>query len=1702
MGRLGRQRRHGRPSRRHRQPPDGVRRGARPRRGDRARSLRPGCGPGGSGPDAGAPGPCRPWGFRPGPADAARPRPVPAPGRPRRGNGRIDGAAERTGLPGGGGPGPQAARPGPDRSDPGARHRLVRTGPGLQRVGLRLTDRRRIPQPPQRSHRVAAARHPHLRPPQPGRARRPPHHRADATSAHRAGRRGGRRPAGADRHPGGRAARRGPAGQPAGTGRSASRGRTGRERRTRPCVDRRDGCGESDQHGARRPRRRRGRPVTRSPVTSPVTNQDTRMVEALRASLKETERLRERNRALTAAAREPIAVVGMACRYPGGVRSPEELWDLVARGGDGITPFPADRGWDPDLYDPEPGKEGRSYTREGGFLHDAGDFDAGFFGISPREALVMDPQQRLLLEGSWEALESAGIDPATLRGSRTGVFAGLMYHDYFGSFGSGSIVSGRVAYTLGLEGPTLTVDTACSSSLVTLHLAAQSLRQGESTLALAGGVTVMASPGTYVEFSRQGALSPDGRCRSFAKDANGTGFAEGLGVLVLERLSDARRNGHDVLAVLRGSAVNQDGASNGLTAPNGPSQQRVIQQALAAARLSGADVDAVEAHGTGTTLGDPIEAQALLATYGQERPGHAPLWLGSVKSNIGHTQAAAGVAGVIKMVMAMRNGVLPPTLHAADPSDQVDWSTGSVRLLTEARPWPRGDRPRRAGVSSFGISGTNAHVIVEQGEDESGAPVGGGIAAPGGAAASGEAVTSRETAVSGPSAVSRAAATPSGAVAPGDAAAPREEATLSEVSAPREAVSLRQAVAPSEATAGEGAVAPSEATARDGAVAPSEATAREGAVAPSKATARDEAAAPSKATARDGATASDGATAPDEASTPALLWPLSARSAQALPAQAERLRAFVEGRPGLHPAAVARELGTRRAAFGHRAAVTGADREQLLAGLRALASGDGSPGAVTGRARTGARTAFLFTGQGAQRFGMGLELRAHYPVFADAFDEIDAELGLDLAGVLGGDDQDVMHRTRYAQTGLFAYEVSLFRLLESWGIRPDHLAGHSIGELAAAHVAGVLTLKDACTLVAARGRLMQDLPEGGAMVAVRAGEDEVRPLLDERVGLAAVNGPASVVLSGEREAVLAAAEGFAKTRRLTVSHAFHSPLMDAMLDDFRAVAESLSFQPPAIPLVSTLTGRPAGADELCDPGYWVRHVRGTVRFADAVAALSGLGVTRFVELGPDAVLTGMARECATAEAATFTALGRKNGAEPAALLSGLARLHTDGLSPNWQALFPGTDRVALPTYAFQRERYWLNADVPLTVDPLAVTTAAQPSPESPGDTAAPLRARLAEASPQEQEALLTDVVRAQAAAVLGHAGAEAVEADAVFLEVGMDSVSAAELRGAIGTVLGTTVAASAVFDHGTPAALAAHLRERLAHSDRDRAPDEGPDTESIGGLLRRAAAEGRMAKGFDLLKAVAEILPGFSTVAELGQVPAPVRLSTGEGTPRLICLPSPMALGGAHQYARFAAHFRGRHDVLVPVIPGFVPGEALPRTVDAVVDVVVEGIRAASADGRPFVLVGYSSGGQFAHAAAEVLEKAGTPAAGVVLLDTYLPGDEGKDELWRQMFDGMLDRESSLGGFSTARLAAMSRYSDLIVDCMPGALAAPVLFVRPTTSFAAGAGTEEWRATWSGDHTLSEVPGNHFTILEDSVVPTAEAVAEWLDGRDSERETV
>ncbi|MEU0025953.1 type I polyketide synthase [Streptomyces sp. NPDC006335] len=905
-------------------------------------------------------------------------------------------------------------------------------------------------------------------------------------------------------------------------------------------------------------------------------------------------------------AAEPIAIVAVGCRYPGGVRSPEDLWRLVSDGVDATGEFPADRGWDLDaLYHPDPDRLGTTYTRRGGFLTDAADFDPLFFGISPREATATDPQHRLLLEVAWETLERAGIPAPSLRGSATGVYVGLMHGGYGGGASAhaleshigvgsaGSVASGRISYVLGLRGPALTVDTACSSSLVAMDLAAAALRAGECTLALAGGVTVLASPKPFVAFSRQRALSADGRCRSFADGADGTAWAEGVGLVMLEKLSDARRNGHPVLAVLRGSAVNQDGASNGLTAPNGEAQRELIRLALADAGLETADVDVVEGHGTGTALGDPIEAGALLATYGQDREPGDPVWLGSVKSNLGHTQAAAGVAGVIKMIEAMRHGELPRSLYAERPSPHVDWSDGAVRLLDRARPWPERERPRRAAVSSFGIGGTNAHVIIE------------------------------------------------------------EPDAVEELDAVEEPDAMEEA--PGRVRSSPGTVVP---------------------------------------------------------------WLVGGGDEAGLRAHARELAtalADVHGEAAVLD--VAYSLATTRAPLQHRAAVMATGADGLLAGLRDLADGTDSPALRRGTARGTTKVALLCAGQGAQRSGMGRELSARFPAFATAFTELcDAFTPLldrPLREVIDDPDSDLLHRTGYAQPALFAYEVALHDLLADCGVRPDYLVGHSIGELAAAHLAGVFSRADAVRLVAARGRLMAGLPAGGAMFAVRAPLADVLKRLDEEpaagVAVAAVNGPESVVLSGAEEPVSALAARFGRSAtRLKVSHAFHSPLLDPMLDGFREVAESVTYHRPSVPVVSTLTGRPE-PDAMRAAGYWVRQARETVRFADAVEWLARTGVTAYVEAGPSAALSAAAEECVEpGSGALFTSC-----AEPAVAL---AELHVHGVPVDWRSVYAGTGarRRPLPTYPFQRQRYWLDVRDPGGGGGRALVGEAQPDADGPG----------------------------------------------------------------------------------------------------------------------------------------------------------------------------------------------------------------------------------------------------------------------------------------------------------------------------------------------------------------------------------------------------
>ncbi|MEU2065268.1 beta-ketoacyl synthase N-terminal-like domain-containing protein, partial [Streptomyces sp. NPDC013455] len=873
---------------------------------------------------------------------------------------------------------------------------------------------------------------------------------------------------------------------------------------------------------------------------------------------------------------EPIAVVGMACRLPGGVDSPEALWELVAEGRDAISGFPADRGWDvSDLVDADPENIGTSYVDQGGFLHDAGMFDANFFGISPREALAMDPQQRLLLETSWEALERAGVNPSALKGTDVGVFSGVMTQGYgiggdippelggFTATGTAvSVASGRVSYVFGFEGPAVTVDTACSSSLVAMHLAAQALRNGECSLALAGGATVMATPATFVEFSRQRALAPDGRCKAFSATADGTGWAEGAGVVVLERLSEARRKGHRVLAVLRGSAINQDGASNGLTAPNGPSQQRVIRRALATAGLAPSDVDVVEAHGTGTALGDPIEAQALLATYGRDR--EQPLWLGSVKSNLGHTQAAAGVAGVIKMVEAMRHGVLPPTLHVTEPSPQVDWSTGAVELLTEARPWPETGRPRRVGVSSFGLSGTNAHLIFEQ--------------------------------------------------------APEEPATAS----------------------------------------------------------------------------------PDAGGVLPLV--VSAASEGSLTGQAQRLSAFV-GDTDVSLVEIAGVLAARRAVLSERAVVIAGSRDEAVAGFAALARGETAAGLLTGSTASTGRTVLVFPGQGSQWLGMGRELLETSPVFAERIEECARALApwtdWDVKAVLRG-EVDLLGRVDVVQPASFAVNVGLAAVWASVGVVPDAVVGHSQGEIAAACVAGALSLADAARIVAVRSKVIAgELAGRGGMASVALPEAEAAARIsawDGRVEVAAVNSPSSVVIAGDAEALDEAlavleADGV-RVRRVAVDYASHTRHVEAIEQALDKAFADIRSQAPLVPFFSTVTGGWVREAGVLDGGYWYRNLRGQVRFGPAVATLLAEGHTVFVESSAHPVLVQPVNEIADeteAEAVVTGSLRREEGGLRR-LLASMAEVFVRGVAVDWTGVLPAgadTARVELPTYAFDHRHYWL-----------------------------------------------------------------------------------------------------------------------------------------------------------------------------------------------------------------------------------------------------------------------------------------------------------------------------------------------------------------------------------------------------------------------------
>ena len=1275
-----------------------------------------------------------------------------------------------------------------------------------------------------------------------------------------------------------------------------------------------------------------------------------RLVEALRASLLENERLRE----AADRAAEPIAVVGMACRLPGGVAGPEDLWELLEREADAVSPLPSDRGWDLDgLYDPDPDRPGRSMTRFGGFLSGLAEFDAGFFGIGEREALAMDPQQRLLLESAWEAVERAGIDPESLRGSDTGVYVGIADWAYgprldqvpehiegFALTGSvTSVASGRIAYRLGLEGPAVSLDTACSSSLVAVHQACHALRLGECSLALAGGVTAMPHPGMFIEFSRQRGLAPDGRCKSFAAAADGTAWAEGAGLLVLERLSEAERNGRDVLAVIRGSAIGQDGASNGLTAPSGPAQERVIRRALADARLRPSDVDVVEAHGTGTRLGDPIEAEALIATYGRDRD--RPLWLGSLKSNLGHAQAAAGVAGLIKMVLALRHGSLPRTLHVDRPTPHVDWSAGQVRLLTRAQPWPENGRPRRAGVSSFGISGTNAHVIIEE------APA-------------------------------------------------------------CDAVSARRS--------------------RPGAGVPQD---------------TEEAPAPARAE-------QDRRTPPDTA-----LWVLSGRTDEAVRAQADRLARWVRERPEHSAGDIGFSLATTRTAFEHRAAVVGSGRDELVDGLAALAEGRVAAQTTRGVADVSGRTVFVFPGQGSQWVGMALELAESAPVFAERLSECLAALEpfVDWSpwAALRGSELD---RVDVVQPLTWAVMVALAELWRGCGIEPDAVVGHSQGEIAAACVAGALELADAARVVALRSRAITAIAGGGAMASVALPRERVEPLLAGRgVSVAAVNGPGSVVLAGAvddvERLVAELAEQGVRTRRVPVDYASHSVAVEGIRDQLLDVLAPVRPRASRIPFYSTVTAGVVAGSEL-DAAYWYRNLRETVQFGRTTEVLLADGFRMFVESSPHPGLAVSIQETIDSVGAGGTAvigsLRREDGGLDRFLRS-VAEAHVRGARPDWAAVFREhrPRRVELPTYAFQRRRFWLSSQRGRSELETVV------APAEPVGSTDPLR-----------------LVRDHAAAALG---SDDVGAEDTFTALGFDSLTALDLRKRLQEATGVRLPATLVLEYPTPRLLAEHLA---------KATTTDSTLAGISGLVERACSDGRADAAIDLMVTAGRCLPETEP-SKTSLVP----LRSGAARPAVLCVPTVLALSSGYQYAKFADALPVGRSVEVLSLPGFGPGEHPPSSLDRLLADLADAVSARMDDG-PIALLGHSSGGWLAHELATRLER---PPAGIVLLDTHPALAATTSRFRTAVLRAMLARAAEFDDLEW-RLTVTGRYLDLLTEWTPSATAVPTLVVGASEAMA-----DEPPVAWPLPHERVTVAGDHFTMLEEGAGATAEVVHEWLEGR-------
>lgn len=1309
-------------------------------------------------------------------------------------------------------------------------------------------------------------------------------------------------------------------------------------------------------------------------------------------SLRESHGHADRNTQGRGSINEPVAVIGVGCRFPGDIDGPERLWDFLTEKKCAITAYP-DRGF----------TNAGTFAESGGFLKDVAGFDNRFFDIPPDEALRMDPQQRLLLEVSWEALEHAGIIPESLRLSRTGVFVGVSSTDYVrlvsasaqqkstiwdNTGGSSSIIANRISYFLDIQGPSIVIDTACSSSLVAVHLACRSLSNWDCDIALVGGTNVLISPEPWGGFREAGILSQTGCCHAFDKSADGMVRGEGCGVIVLQRLSDARLEGRRILAILTGSAVNQDGKSNGIMAPNPSAQIGVLENACKSARVDPLEIGYVEAHGTGTSLGDRIEAHALGMVFGRKRPGSGPLMIGSIKPNIGHLEGAAGIAGLIKAVLMVERGSLLPSGGFTEPNPAIPFTELGLRVVDELQEWPVvAGRPRRAGVSSFGFGGTNAHVIVEEA---------GSVGA--------------------------------------------------------DTVSGRADVGGS----GGGVVA----------------------------------------------------------------WVISGKTASALAAQAGRLGRYVRARPALDVVDVGYSLVSTRSVFDHRAVVVGQTRDELLAGLAGVVAGRPEAGVVCGVGKPAGKTAFVFAGQGSQWLGMGSELYAAYPVFAEALDavvdELDRHLRYPLRDVIWGHDQDLLNTTEFAQPALFAVEVALYRLLMSWGVRPGLVLGHSVGELAAAHVAGALCLPDAAMLVAARGRLMQALPAGGAMFAVQAREDEVAPMLGHDVSIAAVNGPASVVISGAHDAVSAIADRLRgqgrRVHRLAVSHAFHSALMEPMIAEFTAVAAELSVGLPTIPVISNVTGQLV-ADDFASADYWARHIRAVVRFGDSVRSAHCAGASRFIEVGPGGGLTSLIEaSLADAQIVSVPTL-RKDRPEPVSVMTAAAQGFVSGMGLDWASVFSGyrPKRVELPTYAFQHQKFWL-APAPSVSDPTAAGQIGASDGGAELLASSGFAARLAGRSADEQLAAAIEVVCEHAAAVLGRDGAAGLDAGQAFADSGFNSLSAVELRNRLTAVTAVTLPATAIFDHPTPTELAQYLITQIDGHGSSAAAAANPAEriDALTDLFLQACDAGRDADGWKMVALASNTRERMSSPVRNNVSKNVALLADGISDVVVICIPTLTVLSDQREYRDIANAMTGRHSVYSLTLPGFDSSDALPQNADMIVETVSNAIIDVVGGSCRFVLSGYSSGGVLAYALCSHLSvKHQRNPLGVALIDTYLPSqianpsmNEGfsPNDTGKGLSREVIRVARMLNRLTATRLTAAATYAAIFQAWEPGRSMAPVLNIVAKDRIATVENLREerinrWRtAAAEAAYSVAEVPGDHFGMMSTSSEAIATEIHDWISG--------